>query len=50
MKIELTLTDAFIDPVAERQDITVRIARLADTSLLARKICDDRRVVVASPA
>lgn len=50
VKIELTLTDAFIDPVAERQDITVRIARLADTSLLARKICDDRRVVVASPA
>lgn len=50
VRVELTLTDAFIDPVAERQDITVRIARLADTSLLARKIGDDKRVVVASPA
>lgn len=49
LRIELSLTDQFIDPIADRQDITVRIARLADSSLVARKICDDRRVVCASP-
>lgn len=49
-RLELSLTDAFIDPVAERMDITVRIARLTDMSMLARKICDDRRMCVISPA
>lgn len=49
LTIELTLTDQFIDPIEERQDITVRIARLADSSLVARKLGEDRRVVVASP-
>lgn len=50
LRVELTLTDDFIDPIADRQDVTIRIARLDDSSLVARKICEDRRFVCASPA
>lgn len=50
LEVEMLLTDEFIDPIEHRQDVTVRIARLADSSLVARKITEDRRVVVASPA
>ena len=50
LKIELLLTDRFIDPVEEGVDVTIRIADLADSSLIARKLASTRRVVVASPA
>ncbi|MFZ5480404.1 MAG: LysR family transcriptional regulator [Myxococcota bacterium] len=50
VSVELTLTDRFIDPVAERQDVTVRITRLHDSSLVARRLAESRNLVVASPA
>lgn len=50
LKIELTLTDRFVDPVEEGVDITIRIARLADSSLIAKKLAPARRVLVASSA
>jgi len=50
LDVELTLNDRFIDPVEEGVDVTIRIAALADSSLIARKIAPARRVVVASPA
>ena len=50
LRIELMLTDRFIDPVEEGVDVTIRIADLADSSLIARKLASTRRVVVASPA
>ncbi|MBN9260425.1 MAG: LysR family transcriptional regulator [Hyphomicrobium sp.] len=50
LNVELTLNDRFIDPVEEGVDVTIRIAALADSSLIARKIARTRRVVVASPA
>ena len=50
LKIELMLTDRFIDPVEEGVDVTIRIAELADSSLIARKLATTRRVVVASPS
>jgi DNA-binding transcriptional LysR family regulator len=50
LKIELMLTDRFIDPVEEGVDVTIRIADLADSSLIARKLASTRRVLVASPA
>lgn len=49
LKIELTLNDRFIDPIEEGVDVTIRIAVLADSSLIARKLGPSRRVLVASP-
>ncbi len=50
LDVELTLNDRFIDPVEEGVDVTIRIAALADSSLIARKLAPARLVVVASPA
>ncbi len=50
LKIELTLNDRFIDPIEEGVDVTIRIAALADSSLIARKLAPARRVVAAAPA
>ena len=48
LKIELTLNDRFIDPIEEGVDVTIRIAELADSSLIARKLAPARIVLVAS--
>lgn len=50
LKIEMTLTDRFIDPIEEGVDVTIRIAELANSSLIARRLAIARRVFVASPA
>jgi DNA-binding transcriptional LysR family regulator len=50
LKIELTLTDRFIDPIEEGVDVTIRIAALNDSSLIARKLTAARIVLAASPA
>ena len=49
LKVEMTLTDRFIDPIAEGADVTIRIAVLEDSSLITRKLAPARRVLVASP-
>jgi DNA-binding transcriptional LysR family regulator len=50
LKVELTLNDRFIDPVEEGVDVTVRIAALADSSLIARKLAPAPRVLAAAPS
>jgi DNA-binding transcriptional LysR family regulator len=50
LKIEMSLNDRFIDPLEEGVDVTIRIAQLADSSLIARKLAPVQRVLVASNA
>jgi DNA-binding transcriptional LysR family regulator len=49
LQVQLTLNDRFIDVIEEGFDITIRIAALPDSSLIARKIVAARRVLCASP-
>lgn len=49
VKISLSLSDRFIDVVAEGFDVVLRIAELEDSSLIARKIAPCKRVFCASP-
>ncbi|PYE83951.1 LysR family transcriptional regulator [Pseudoroseicyclus aestuarii] len=47
--IDLTLTDALVDLVEDRYDLAVRSAVLPDSSLIARRLADNRRIICASP-
>lgn len=49
LTVELSLNDRFVDPIEEGFDITIRVANLRDSSLIARKIAPARLVLVASP-
>lgn len=51
VRVDLRLSDRFVDIVNEGIDIAIRITwALPDSSLIARKISSDRGVVCASPA
>ncbi|MGH1483182.1 MAG: LysR family transcriptional regulator [Geminicoccales bacterium] len=47
--IDLSTTDAFIDPVEEGIDLVIRIGELKDSSLVARKLAPNKRVICAAP-
>ncbi|WP_424628305.1 LysR substrate-binding domain-containing protein [Bradyrhizobium sp. SYSU BS000235] len=49
LRIQLVLSDAQVDPIQEGLDVTLRIADLESSSLIARKIMPVDRVVCASP-
>src|SRR5271154_5105501 len=48
--IDLSLDDPYVDVAEERFDLAIRVGRLADSSLMARKLCEVAMVVSASPA
>ncbi|MNJ16205.1 HTH-type transcriptional regulator DmlR [compost metagenome] len=48
LTVELTVTDAFIDPVQEGADLTFRVGHLQDSGLIGRTLCDQRFVLCAS--
>jgi DNA-binding transcriptional LysR family regulator len=50
LQIQLVLSDQQIDPVQEGFDVTLRIADLPSSSLIARKIAPALRVVCAAPS
>jgi DNA-binding transcriptional LysR family regulator len=50
IRVTLDLSDRLIDLQRERIDCAIRISDLADSSLVAMRLAENRRVVVASPA
>lgn len=50
IRMELSFEDRFVDLVEEGYDVAVRIADLADSSLIARKLAGFRVAVFATPA
>jgi len=49
LSLDLSLTDAFVDLVEEGIDLAVRVGELQDSSLVARKLAPNIRVLCASP-
>lgn len=49
LQLQLVLSDDLLDPVQDGFDVTLRIAELESSSLVARKITPVDRVVCASP-
>ena len=49
VSVEADFSNRFVDVVGERFDLAVRIGPLPDTRLVARKLCDRRRLLCAAP-
>ena len=50
LQVDIQLSDRLVDLVDEGFDVAVRIARLADSSLIARRLCPMDLYAVATPA
>ncbi|GAB0118965.1 LysR family transcriptional regulator [Acidisoma sp. 7E03] len=50
LQVALDLTERLADPVLERLDAVIRIGDLADSGLIATRLADQRRLLVASPS
>ena len=49
MRVDLVLSDRNLDLVGDGLDVALRIGPLADSSLVARRVGEVRRMLVASP-
>lgn len=50
VEVSLSVDDRMVDLIAEHIDVAIRVAHLEDSTLVARKLCDNHRVLVAAPA
>jgi DNA-binding transcriptional LysR family regulator len=50
VQLELTLDDQVVNMVESGFDVSIRVARLADSALIARRLAPNRVVVCGSPA
>ncbi len=49
LSVELDLTERLADPVLDRLDAVIRIGQLTDSGLIATKLADQARLLVAAP-
>jgi len=49
IQVELTITDRLVDLIDEGADLGIRLGTMADSTLIARRICEVERVVCAAP-
>jgi DNA-binding transcriptional LysR family regulator len=50
LSVDMSLENAFVDPVGDGYDLVIRTGYLADSSLIARHIIDSQWVICAAPA
>lgn len=50
IELDFHLTDNFVDIIREGFDVAIRIGELQDSSLVARKLAPDNRVICAAPS
>jgi DNA-binding transcriptional LysR family regulator len=50
IRIDATLTDATVDLIENGVDVAIRIGALVDSTLIAKRLAPQRRLLVASPA
>lgn len=49
VSIDLMMTDHFVDVIESGADVVIRVGGLSDSSLIARRLARNRRILVAAP-